>query len=609
MGDLQKAIEYHEKHLKIKKETGDWAGEGIAHGNLGNAYISLGDFQRAIDYHEKHLKIAKQTGDRTGEGIAHGSLGIAYDSLGDFRKAIEYHVKHLTIAVDIGDWAGEGEANGNLGNAYCSQGDYLEAVNYHEKYLKIAKNIGDRAGEGAACGNLGNAYDSLGDFRKAIDYHEKHLKIAEEIGDRTGQGKAYGNLGNAHFSLGDLGNVIEYHEKHLKIAEEIGDRAGQGNAYGNLGNAYKSLGDFEKAIEYHEKYLKIAKQIGDRAGEGRAYGNLGVAYNSLGDIRKALEYYEKGLQIAKEIGDRAEQGRAYHNFGKGYFNLGQFDNAVNNFVSAVDVVNTLRSQLKSEDSLKMKFRELHSTTYTFLWRSLLRIGKINEALVAADQGRAQTLSDNLLIQYKLSSPLSSATFDPDETIRFFTEVSTQIIFLGLEGLRINIFLLSRGKKVAFRQGMLAADITEKDPIRALLQTALRKIEAEVKVECEDRSFNELDQECPSNREVCEQVEKSCQCSENPFKPFYDAVIGPILDMLGPQDDELVIVSDGALCFTPWAAVIGAIRIRTVPSLTTYQLISSVPEGHHKKTGALLVGNPCLNELKPPHPTYPVHKRK
>ena len=70
-------------------------------------------------------------------------------------------------------------------------------------------------------------------------------------------------------------------------------------------------------------------------------------------------------------------------------------------------------------------------------------------------------------------------------------------------------------------------------------------------------------------------------------------------MLRRQDNELVIVSDGVLCFTPWAAVIEAIRIRTVPSLTTYQLISTVPEGHHKKTGALLVGNPCLKESKKP----------
>ena len=75
-------------------------------------------------------------------------------------------------------------------------------------------------------------------------------------------------------------------------------------------------------------------------------------------------------------------------------------------------------------------------------------------------------------------------------------------------------------------------------------------------------------------------------------------------MLGPWDDELVIVSDGALCFTPWAAVIEAIRILNVLSLTTYQLISNVAEGHYKKTGALLVGNPCLNELRKPPPNLP-----
>ena len=85
-------------------------------------------------------------------------------------------------------------------------------------------------------------------------------------------------------------------------------------------------------------------------------------------------------------------------------------------------------------------------------------------------------------------------------------------------------------------------------------------------------------------------------SENPFKPFYDAVIGPIVDLLEPQDDELVIVHDGALCFTPWAAVIESIRTRIVPSLTSYHLISTVPVGYHMKTGALLVGNPCLDQL-------------
>ncbi|XP_044169000.1 tetratricopeptide repeat protein 28-like [Acropora millepora] len=253
----------------------------------------------------------------------------------------------------------------------------------------------------------------------------------------------------------------------------------------------------------------------------------------------------------------------------------------------------------------MKFREQYEMTYNSLWRSLLRIGKINEALVAADQGRAQTLNDNLLIQYGLASPSSCATFDSKETtIRLFTELSSQMIFLGLEGLWINIWFLSGGQKVAFRQGKLEADITEKDPIHALLQAALRKIKAEVKVRCEDRTFDELDNECPCSRELCKEVEKSCQFLDNPFRPFYDAVIGPIVDLLGSQFDELVIVSDGALCFTPWAAIVESIRIRTVPSLTSHQLISHVPEGYHKKTGALLVGNPCLKELEKPLPDLP-----
>ena len=506
----------------------------------------------------------------------------------------------MKIATEIGDRAGEGGAYRNLGNAFNSLGDYRKAIEYHYKDLKVATEIGDRAGVGGAYGNLGNAYDSLGDFRKGIEYHEKRLKIAREIGDPAEEGRAYANLGNAYFSLNDLEETIKYHEKRLKIAIEIGDRAGEGRGYGNLGVAHFSLGDFQKAIDYHEKDLKNAIEIGDRAAEGRAYGNLGIAYKSLGGFQNAIEYHEKHLKVAIEIGDRAGEGRAYHNIGNGYSGLGQFDIAVGNFVSAVNVFNTLRSLLKSQGNWKITFRDLHEMTYTLLWRSLLRTGKINEALVAADQGRAQTLNDNLLIQYGLPSPSLCATFDSKETtIRLSAELSSQMIFLGLEGLRVNIWFLRRGQKVVFRQGMLEADITEPDPILALLQAAFTKIAAEVEVICEDRSFDKLDNEPSFSRGVCEEVEKSCQSSDNPFRPFYDAVIGPIVDLLGSQFDELVIVSDGALCFTPWAAIVESIRIRTVPSLTSYQLISSVPESHHKNTGALLVGNPCLKELKKP----------
>ena len=348
---------------------------------------------------------------------------------------------------------------------------------------------------------------------------------------------------------------------------------------------------------------KIAIEISDRAGEGTPYGNLGDAYQSLGDDKKAIEYFEKQLlKIAIEIGDQAGEGRAYHNIGIDFSCLEEIENAVDNFLSAVDVFNSLRSQLKCQDNWKINFRQLHGATYNALWVSFLRIKKIDEALFAAEQGRAQTLSDNLLIQYKLDASLSSATIDTKETIsRLLTKISSPTLFLATKDFTTNIWFLRKGKKVRFRNSRLEGDKTEKDPLLALLKSSLEKIGAEDTKRCEDRTFDEIDNESSFSIKVRgEGVGKPpLPPLDDPFKPFYDAVIDPILDMLEPQDDELVIVPDGALCLTPWSAVFESIRIRIVPSLTSYQLILSVPEGHHKKKEALLVGNPCLKELKKP----------
>ena len=606
-GDYRKANHYLEKSLKIAMEIGNRRAEGGASGNLGNNFHLLGDYRKAIEYHEKSLKIAIEISNRVGEAASNGNLGQAYNSLGKYQKAIGYLEKSLEISIEIGDRRAEQNVHGNLGCAYQSLSDYRKAIQYVKNKLKITREIGDRGGEGLAYANLGHSYNSLGNHQKAIDYLEKSLKIAIEIGDRRVEEGAYANLGGAYQYLGDFQKTIEYYEKSLKITKEVGDRDGEGKAYGSLGNAYKSLGDYRKAIEFLEKSLKIAIEIGDRGEEGRSYGSLGNAYQLQGDYRKAIKYYEKDLHIATEIGDRDGEGTSYKNIGSAYFSLEQFENAVDNFVSAVNVFNFLRSLLKSKDNWKIKYRERYDKVYTALWWSLLRIGKVDKALFAAEQGRAQTLSDNLLIQFKLTASLSAATLDTEGIIsRLSTEIITPTIFIGIEGLTIYIWFLRRGNKIVFRQGRLEGDRTEEDPIHALVQSTLVKMGTEDPVRCEDRTFHELDNASSFSILVRgEGVGKPpLQPVDNPFKPFYDAIIDPIVDMLGPQDDELVIVPDGALCFTPWAAVMESIRIRIVPSLTSYQLILSAPEGHHKRKGALLVGNPCLRQLKKPEPALP-----
>ncbi|KAL9954570.1 hypothetical protein ACROYT_G042126 [Oculina patagonica] len=592
LGDFQQAIDYHTKCLSIAKELGQRDGEGAAYGNLGNAYQSLGDFKKAIGYYTKDLSIAKELGQRYGEGATYANLGNAYYSLGDLKQAVDYHTKHLNIAKELGQRDGEGAAYANLGNAYYSLGDLKQAVDYHTKHLNIAKELGQRDGEGAAYANLGNAYYSLGDLKQAVDYHTKHLNIAKELGQRDGEGAAYCSLGSAYQSLGDLEQAKDYHTKALSIAKELGQRDGEGRAYGNLGCAYKSLGDFKQAIDYHTKDLSIAKELGTRGGERRAYANLGIAYKSLGDFKQAIDYHTKALNIAKELGQKCEEGQACYSLGRDLELTGSLHEALDYYRYSVQLYNEVRSLLQSEDIWKISFRNARKHAYTALWRTLLRLEKREEALCVAEEGRAQALMDLMKLQYH-SEILASESSESKATITdILTGISTQTVFIALESNRINLWVLT-GTDIHFQKKSI-------EDASSLMKKAFKEIGVGYHIKCENRSLDNREGDSPPNEESCQEVADS---KSNSLRLLFDAVFGPIANFF--KGDELIIVPDGPLCLVPYAAcadeapiyINESTRIRILPSLTTLKLIAACPEDYHSTNGALLVGDPCLAEVK------------
>ena len=54
-------MDYHERALRLKQETGNKQEEASAYKKLGYAHHSLGDYQRAVDYHERELKLNRET--------------------------------------------------------------------------------------------------------------------------------------------------------------------------------------------------------------------------------------------------------------------------------------------------------------------------------------------------------------------------------------------------------------------------------------------------------------------------------------------------------------------------------------------------------------------
>ena len=605
LGDFKIAIDYHECHLKIAKELGDKTGEGVAYSYLGIAHLCLGDFKTAVYFHERHLKIAKELGDRSQEGNAYGNLGNAHRRLCNFKTAIDYHERHLKISKQLGDISGEGRAFGNLGNAHRCLGDFKTAIDYHKRNLKIAKDLGHRSQEGVVYGNLGVDYQMLGDFRTAINYLNCRLKIAKEVGDRSGEGKAYCNLGCAHSRLEEFEIAIPYFAHYLKIVKELGEKSGEGSAYGNLGCTHCILGDFKTAIDYHKRQLKISKELGDREEEAKAYCGLGNAYCELRDLETAISYHESKLKISKELGDTLGEGIACSNLGGDFEYKGQVSQAIGYYQRSITFLNKVRDRLQLNDDWKISLRDQYQTTYAALWRLFLADNKVTEALLSAEQGRAQGLKDLMAFSYGLQ--VNDPESGPENST--FQELSSRIplntIFMAFGKGELVFWVCQQGKEVQIRRRQISSQDEVSAFFASLVNIMGQKIGARDFVECEDRSLKLVSDARLAAKSSIRDGRKShhIHLQKDALSTLYDIIIEPIQNLL-VVGSELIFVPEGPLFLAPFAAFKGpnskhlceSFRIRLIPSLTSLKMIGDCPVYHHCKSGVLLVGDPWVQEV-------------
>ena len=133
--------------------------------------------------------------------------------------------------------------------------------------------------------------------------------------------------------------------------------------------------------------------INGNIGDAYLQHALGIACHSLGDFQKAIEYHERDLKISKELGDRTREGRAYCNLGNAYHTLEDFQKAVPCYKNSVRAFDHIRRNLICNDEWKITLKSSYDHINLRLWELQFKEGKVIEALLTADQGRAQALND------------------------------------------------------------------------------------------------------------------------------------------------------------------------------------------------------------------------
>ena len=558
--------------------------------------------KKAIEIIKQDLHNAKELGDSADEGSTYYNLGSVYYNMGDFSQAIEYYKQHLSIAKELGDRAGEGSAYNNLGSAYYKLGDFNQATEYQKQHLSIAKELGDRVGEGHAYNRLAMAYRSLGDVNQAMVFAELYKNITQDPIDRL---QSLTFLSARYLELGKLFRANEYSQEMIDLAKGSGDRINEATAYTLAGLVYVKWADFKLAKEYLEKALTIAKKLRDRSVESCVFKAFSIFHFKQGDFGRAKEYHKKFCNAIEETMVEMEKAISFQNMGIILESSGDLNEAVDYYQRSIKLLNKLRV-LQAKDELKVTFHNAYHDCYNDLWRTLLKLSKIEEALCAADQGRAQAMLDLIKLRYGSQLAVSGSAEAAKSGIpELVTDISGPTLFVALHGNSVNLWVIGKDRNVQFTRKevkYLFGDAT--DYLKSLRKKAYEEVRGRFQVICENRTLDETstEQELPTAEERGEETGNPSQSDENPLRLFYECIISPISNFI--EDGELVVVPDGPLCLAPFAAFLDSeskylsesMRIRILPSLMCMKLINASPKEYHNKSGALLVGDPCLDDF-------------
>ncbi|KAG6969318.1 hypothetical protein JG687_00003300 [Phytophthora cactorum] len=195
--DYSKAIDCYLLVLSISESTENKLFMGLAANCIGvnyqlissstKDYSYTGKFvdpqnrslQNALVYHQKHLKVA----DNAGQFVAHLNLGLTLGSLDRPNEAAHYYQEALRLAIQLNSAYGQSLAVGNLGLLASRQNDLDTAVACMNQHLQLIQSVNDRPAETFAWIQLGHLASRRAEFEKAERAFDQAHRLAQELGD------------------------------------------------------------------------------------------------------------------------------------------------------------------------------------------------------------------------------------------------------------------------------------------------------------------------------------------------------------------------------------------------------------------------------------------
>lgn len=309
---------------------------------------------------------------------------------GQFSDARQLFLENLSLARIGHDRRSQASALLNLGAVGLQSDHYDEAVDWSWSAYRLSKDLSAEDLAETAMGNLGWAYYQLGDKDRALDLLVEAEKAATRLGSIRNEIWLVSTAAYVYRDRGDLSRAAQAYRKSLELAKQIKSQKDIVNALEDL--AYTDI--MASKLDEADASLDALRPMV----HGNRLDELDVMLAE-GEIAAARRQDQQAEALFHGVeSDHASQSSmrmgAEHQLARLYDVEGNTFAAENMYRTALTTFDTAREDLTNEES-KLPFLTNATPIYGDYIHFLIKQGRADEALAAADKSRARTLAQGL----------------------------------------------------------------------------------------------------------------------------------------------------------------------------------------------------------------------
>lgn len=262
-----------------------------------NALYNVGENATALEYHDRALKLFRETGNAEEEARTLNASIQPYLLLGQYDKALEAADAARTIFRATRDVRRLGHVEINVGNIHHRQDRFEDAVVCYERAYEILAPLRDAEGLAITLYNLAVSLITLNDFPRALASYQRAREAFVNHGMALLVTQSDYNIAYLHYLRGEYSRAIQMLRATRAECEKNGDAHVHALCFLDLSEIHLELNMCAEAYEIaHEGYLRFQK-LGMGYEEAKCLANEAMASSQLGKAMGSLELFAKAREI------------------------------------------------------------------------------------------------------------------------------------------------------------------------------------------------------------------------------------------------------------------------------------------------------------------------